>query len=396
MIVAAISSALMMGGCAASKTPTDKADSASSESGPIVIGMPIALTGFLNAFDANMLVGAQGAVDSINADGGVLGRKFKITTSDTGTDVAQSTNSAIKLLDGGADFIIPTMDYDFGGPAARVAQSRGKISLGGAGDPRFGAAGIGDLVYNFLPASQVEGAVAAEFTRQTQKWSKAYVLTQTDINHSTSVCGAFEESFKKLGGTIVAKDEFSSSSSSISAQISRLRAKASAVDFVMLCSVPPSGTSAMKEIRAAGVTLPLMLDDAYDGPYWLDGFPKEDNIYHTATGVPGDDPDKVRTAVFEGYKKATGNGVPQTTSVLLGDTIVRALARAITDAGSIKTKDVQAALNKFADVPLALGPTTFTDSCHISPRSLNVVRIQDGAQKYVETIKPASVPKYAC
>jgi branched-chain amino acid transport system substrate-binding protein len=388
---------LALTGCTGNaSTPSGSNENDNDESGPIVIGMPIALTGFLNAFDANMLVGAKAAVERINADGGVLGRELVIKTSDTGTDVAQSTNSAIKLLDDGADFIIPTMDYDFGGPAARVAQQRGVITLGGAGDSRFGAQGIGDLVYNFLPASEVEGTVAAQFAVESQDWSRAYVLTQTDINHSTSVCGAFEESFTGLGGEVVGKDEFSSGDSSISAQISRIRDKADDVDFVMVCSVPPAGTSAMKEIRASGISLPLMLDDAYDGSYWLDGFPNESQIYTTGTGVPGDDPDATRTAVFEAYKAETGDAVPQTTSVLLGDTVVTALAKAIEDAGSTQTEDVKAALDSFSEVPLALGATTFTPDCHVSPRSLNIIHIKDGKQTYVETIEPTSVPEHAC
>lgn len=396
-LVTATSIALgvVLSGCTGSATtPTGSSDN--DETGAIVIGMPIALTGFLNAFDANMLVGAEAAAERINSDGGVLGRELVIKTSDTGTDVAQSTNSAIKLLDEGADFIIPTMDYDFGGPAARVAQQRGVITLGGAGDSRFGAKGIGDLVYNFLPASEVEGTVAAQFAVDSKDWSRAYVLTQTDINHSTSVCGAFEESFTGLGGEVVGKDEFSSGDSSISAQISRIREKATDVDFVMVCSVPPAGTSAMKEIRASGITLPLVLDDAYDGSYWLDGFPNESNIFTTGTGVPGDDPDATRTAVFDAYEAATGSAAPQTTSVLLGDSLVTALAKAIEDAGSTRTEDVKAALDSFSDVPLALGATTFTADCHISPRTLNIIHIQDGKQTYVETIQPTSVPEYAC
>jgi branched-chain amino acid transport system substrate-binding protein len=222
------------------------------------------------------------------------------------------------------------------------------------------------------------------------------VLTQTDINHSTSVCGAFEESFKGLGGQVVGKDEFSTGDSSISAQISRIRGVAAKVDFVMICSVPPAGTSAMKEIRASGIALPLMLDDAYDGSYWLDGFPKESQIYTTGTGVPGDDPDETRTAVFDAYKTATGKVVPQTTSVLLGDTVVTALAKAIETAGSTKTADVKAALDGFSAVPLALGATTFTSECHISPRTLNIIHIKDGKQSFVEAIDPKSVPNYAC
>src|SRR5919199_1085963 len=44
--------------------------------GPIKVGMPIALTGTINLFDGDMLVGAKVAVQEINAKGGVLGHRL--------------------------------------------------------------------------------------------------------------------------------------------------------------------------------------------------------------------------------------------------------------------------------------------------------------------------------
>src|ERR671930_1933409 len=88
---------------------------------PIVIAMPLALTGIISFYDQPNLAGAQIAVAQINKKGGVLGRPFKIISRDTKSDLGLIAGVATSLLDKGANLMIPTLDYDFGGPAARAA-----------------------------------------------------------------------------------------------------------------------------------------------------------------------------------------------------------------------------------------------------------------------------------
>src|SRR6516162_4496060 len=87
---------------------------------PIVIAMPLALTGVISFYDQPNLAGAQIAVGQINKKGGVLGRPFKIITGDTKSDLSLIAGVAQSLIAKGANLMIPTLDYDFGGPSARA------------------------------------------------------------------------------------------------------------------------------------------------------------------------------------------------------------------------------------------------------------------------------------
>src|SRR5919201_6661877 len=69
---------------------------------PIVIAMPLALTGVISFYDQPNLAGAQIAVDQINKAGGVLGRPFKIISADTKSDLSLIAGVAKSLLDKGA------------------------------------------------------------------------------------------------------------------------------------------------------------------------------------------------------------------------------------------------------------------------------------------------------
>ena len=81
---------------------------------PIVIAMPLALTGVISFYDQPNLAGAQIAVGQINKRGGVLNRPLKIISADTKSDLSLIAGVANSLLDQGANVMIPTLDYDFG------------------------------------------------------------------------------------------------------------------------------------------------------------------------------------------------------------------------------------------------------------------------------------------
>lgn len=102
---------------------------------PIVIAMPLALTGVISFYDQPNLAGAQIAVAEINKKGGVLNRPLKIISADTKSDLGLIAGVANSLLDQGADVMIPTLDYDFGGPSARAANARKIPAVSLAGTP---------------------------------------------------------------------------------------------------------------------------------------------------------------------------------------------------------------------------------------------------------------------
>ena len=125
-----------------------------SRAEPIVIAMPLALTGVISFYDQPNLAGAQIAVAQINKKGGVLGRPLKIISADTKSDLGLIAGVANSLLDKGADVMIPTLDYDFGGPSARAANAKKIPAISEAGDSRFGLQGIGRVPVQPVPVRQ--------------------------------------------------------------------------------------------------------------------------------------------------------------------------------------------------------------------------------------------------
>lgn len=363
----------------------------------IIIGMPIARTGFFSDFDGPVAVGAQLEIDAVNAEGGVNGRQLRLVYADTKSDPELIQPAAIEVLDKGADVIITSCDYDLGGPAARVANQRGILAMGCASSPKYGVQGIGPTAFNTSSGTPTETAVMAQFAFE-KGFRKAYMLKDESLDYTKSTCEFFERSFTALAGkdAIVGRDTFQNEDPSVAAQVTRLESQPEA-DFIVLCSYPPGGATAMRQIRARGVDLPIVTSDAFDGEFWLKGVPDASNIYHSAPGsLFGDDPEAEINEFFDSYEDETGDPAPSGFG-LYGAVAVQMLVKAVEETDGTDGVELSNAIEEFEKEALILGSTTYTDSCH-SPvgRELRMMEIQEGKTSFVEVIKPKKLPKVNC
>ena len=367
---------------------------------PIVIAMPLALTGIISFYDQPNLAGAQIAVEQINKKGGVLKRPLKIISADTKSDLSLIAGVATSLFDQGADLMIPTLDYDFGGPSARAANARKIPAISVAGDSRFGLQGIGRYLFNQFPAGS-EAAIGATWA-WSKGWRHPFVLEDPSISYSKTFFENFKDSWGKLGGAIAGEDTFMNSDQSIAPQITKLKALVDAkkADFIFMGSYAPGGASATKQIRAAGINLPIIGGAGFDGTFWLGAVPNLTNFYTIAGGVTsGGDPNKLRAAVYAAYKAKFHKEAPLGEQTLNGYSAVYAFKLAIERAKSTNGPKVVAQLEKFKNEALPIGNITWTSKCHISKlRSLPIITFVGNQEKFVAEVAPKAsiLPSVLC
>lgn len=368
----------------------------SSSKGDIVIGMPVALSGEFVYFDQPWLNGARLAVQAINKKGGVLGRQLRIVTANTFSSIPSATTAAQKVISEGAQFILPTIDYDFGAAAARVASKANLITIGFAGNTRWGVQGLGPLVFNLDQAAPTEAADDVLFTKH-QKWTHPYVLKDTALSYTSQLCDSYSSEWKSATNTaVVGEDTFANSDSSIASQITRIKNASPKPDVIVLCSFPPGGVSAIKQIRAAGITTPILGNVTFSNLSWVSAVPGNNlSMYADGGGAPPNDPNALRKSVYTAYQSQFGT-IKDSAGPLAGYSAVQALALAISRAKSTDTNAVLAQLNKFKNEELAVGPVTWTASCHI-PVGLPYTydEITKSEIKF-SWLAPITKPKEAC
>ncbi|WP_116999500.1 ABC transporter substrate-binding protein [Desertimonas flava] len=368
---------------AAASTDAPEEEAAAPEGEPIIFGHSAGYTGFMSVFDLAVLQGMEMAVADINASGGLLGRPVEIVTSNNETDFAKIQTSALEVLEAGANFLVPSCDFDVGGPAARVANENNIIAIGCAGGPLFGFEGIGPLTYNTYHSSPVEGSIIAELAAD-HGIEAPYVLIDQTLEYTQSVGETFIARWEELGFELAGQDVFSSDDESIAAQIAGIQS--SGADAIILASLPPQGPTALVQLRTAGLDVPIYGAQAFDGVYWVEAIPDVSDFFIPATAsIYGDDPVEERNEFFRRLEELTGEPATNSNYPLSGYASVEAIALAVERAGTIETEAVAAELDQFTDEELLIGPTTYTAECHIpSGRPLLILEYVDGQPQVAE------------
>jgi branched-chain amino acid transport system substrate-binding protein len=363
---------------------------------PIIIGAAVARSGFFATFDVAVSNGAEIQVAKINARGGVLGRPLKIVYSDTKSDINQSRSAALDVISKGAVAVITSCDYDLGGPAARAAGEKNLVAFSCAGSPRFGYTAVGPLAFSISNGTPTQGAIAADFA-YSRGWHTAYLLDDISFEYNKTWCDYFAQRFKELHGKIVGKDTFQQADTSFQTQVTRLRGQSPKPSVVAMCSFPPGGATAIRQMRSAGIKIPIIGTAGFDGPFWLPAVPGANDIYSAAdASLYGDDPNPAVNAFFKAYKAKTGQASP-TSYPIYGPSMVAAIAAGIAKAGTTDGKAVARAIGNFKNQPLLVGPTSYTQTCHQARgRPMRIIQYKKGKGSFLRMVKPGKVAKVAC
>ena len=180
---------------------------------------------------------------------------------------------------------------------------------------------------------------------------------------------------------------------SLTSQVTRLSGLRPKPDAVMLCSYPPGGTTAIRQIRAGGVDLPLLMNVGMSGYYWLNGVPGLKNAWQDGyVGLRGDDPIAKVNQLTKRYRAKYGEPI-KTPIAYAGYQTVQLIAAAIKAAGSTDGKKIAAALVK-GKVQILTGPHTFDPDYNVSFVSPAVIlKIENGTLKFVTRLAPSKNSK---
>lgn len=369
-------------------------ESSSSDEGPITLGFAIGETGFMEPYDVPARTVAEMAVEDINAAGGIDGRELEIISANTKSKPELAGNAATQVISDGADVVVTSCDFDQGSPAAIVAQEAGKLAISTcAASTAFGPEGIGPLAFTMATAAPVEGAAMAEWGYNEKGWKTSATILDDTLEFTKQTTAGFISRWEELGGEVLKETTFKQGDPSIASQINEIKGLDTPPDVLWLSSYMPSQASALKQIRAAGLDMPILGDEDLDGDYWKEAVPDISDVYYaTYASIFGDDSDPAINKLLDRYEEQEGK-LPDTALFLTGYAMVQAIEKAVANSdGSTEGTDLQAALEEFDNEDLLL-PTTFTPEEHISfKRTLRIMEIQDGKTTLVKEFSPESVP----
>ncbi|MBE3065063.1 MAG: ABC transporter substrate-binding protein [Spirochaetes bacterium] len=364
------------------------------ESGSILIGGALCLTGIQAPLDEPSVRGAQLAVDELNKKGGVLGRKVEFVNLDGKSDPVTVGNVAVELVKMGAKAIIAPSDFDFGGPASREAQKGGIVGISPcASSPLYGSKTLGDKQFTMSMWNTTMGAATAEFAYTTKGWKVGYVVTDTFIDYTKSLSRYFIQHFEKLGGTILFEDTYVQGAQDFSAQLARLKA-AKKPEFIFISSYMPDLAMMIRAIREAGVSLPIVGGDSYDDPGLFKALGEKygSDIYFDTHSflAAGVTPDMEN---FLKVYKAKYNAEPDAVWVVPGWDVVMIIAQAMQKAGTTDGAAV-AKVMETTEFSLLTGKLKWSgiDKGHEPDIEAPLVQLEKGVPKFLGWVRPTSIP----
>jgi branched-chain amino acid transport system substrate-binding protein len=361
---------------------------------PIKIGFAIAQSGWMANYDVGPFRAAVLKIEEINKAGGLLGRQIEYRVIDTKTEQALAGAAGAQLLDWGADMLVVPTDYDYGAPAALAAQNAGKIAISpGAGDPKMGVQGVGPFVFTAHTAAQTQGIVMAEYASKVMGLKTAYALEDVSIEYSKSGCAGYKAGWERVGGVLVGSDTFKNDEPSIAAQITRLKSASTPPDAIFLCSYTPGGGAAVRQIRAAGITTPILSLTGMTDNYWLNAAPGLKDFYIPAImSLYGDDP-RPEIANFLTAYKERWNEEPSSSFAVLGYSTIEQWAYAVEKAKTTDSQAVLAVMNQYKDQPFTVGLTSYSDQLHIQiDRPQLIMKVENGSFRAVEIHRNEFIP----
>ena len=365
------------------------------EQRPILIGGVLNTTGIQAYLDEPGLRGAQLAVEELNKQGGILGRKVDFINIDGKSDPELVEKAAEELVQKGVVAIIAPADFDFGSPASKVAQRAGLVGIStGASSPLYSSTVLGDKQFTRSMWNTTMGAAAAEYAYHDRGWKTVYVVTDDFLSYTTSLSQYFIEHFKSLGGTVIAEDHYTQGDADFSAQLERIQALDPKPNFLYFSSYMPDLAMMIQMVRDAGIDLPVIGGDSYDDPGLFNALgPKYGNdVFFVTHSWMGPEATQGMSHFLQVYEAKYGQS-PDTAFVATGWDVVMILAQAMEEAKTTNGAEVAKAMESL-QFTLLTGKLDWStaEQGHEPDIEAALVQIQNGKPSFIGWGKPENLP----
>ncbi len=387
-LAAVLVGAILLSGCG---SDSDSQDTAASKGLPkeIVIGAAIGKTGYLAPYDGN-IAAIKELVDETNAKGGIDGHKIRVIEADNRSETQQAPVAAQKVIEGGADVLLYSCETPIAAAGAPIAEEHDLLNFTlCASEPGYGPPYTGRLSFSANRSLVSEASARATFLHQ-KGFKHPFLFRDTSIPMGKVDCFGFEETWKHLGGEIAGSADFKNEDESVASQISEL--KGSDADSINVCSYPPGGASVVKQIRAAGVDLPITAPSSFDGVFWLKAIPNTGRIYATLNGSAYD-PATTETAKL--FTKLKGEGVNTDTSgnLLASYAAGQLILDVIRETGSVDGEVLADALEAKPHHTV-MGQLKYTPKSHIPVGPWWIYDFDQRKPSLVTRVTPKFFPEY--
>jgi branched-chain amino acid transport system substrate-binding protein len=262
------------------------------------------------------------------------------------------------------------------------------ISTGDGTSPTL-VLGAGDCAFHMLMLDTVQGAVAATQALDLG-YSTAYVLGSSDDSYTAGLPVYFADAFEEGGGEVLATEEFRIGATDFNVQIADIAASDPAPDFIYTSMFTPDTPQFLRQLRAAGVTIPVISGDGSVDSSVLEAGEAAEGLLATFHAWPTED-NAIGQWLDEHFPDAEASAVPQNIVAAVGYDEVHLIKQAIEAAGEATAAGILEALPgmEFEGVT---GSLTIDPDTHQATKETTLISVEGGEYVFLDSFVPDYIP----
>jgi branched-chain amino acid transport system substrate-binding protein len=228
----------------------------------------------------------------------------------------------------------------------------------------------------------------AEFTYNKLNVHNVVVWTDNSMDFTKALSKFFKQRFTELGGEMVLEDFFMMGDKDFSAQIARLKAASPEPDAVFISAIPNEAGLTVKQIREAGLTLPIVSGDGFDTELvtTVPG-PRLANDVYFSTHTYREDKRPEVLAFVEAYEREYGRP-PENAFAPLGFDAVGLIADAIQRAETTEKAALRDALAATRGYKAVTGEISYTRPSGVPMKAVAIIGVKKGEYSLLESWFP--------
>ena len=279
------------------------AASISGQADSIKVGFNVPLTGFAAADGKSARIGAELAVEQVNASGGVNGKNLELVIYDDQASPKESAPLAAKLIT--QDGVVAGISGSYSGAtraAATIYQENATPYISAyAVHPDITRSG--DYVFRTSFMGEVQGRAGAKLVGEMMGKKRVSIITLAN-DFGKSLEAGFKEKAAEFGIEILGEYDYSIKDREFGPIVSKV--KAEAPDAIYASGYFFTAGPLVSQLRAAGVDVPVIGQEGYDGEMFIKiaGAAAEGVII--TTSLDRDSTEPLAQAFIEGFQKKSG------------------------------------------------------------------------------------------
>jgi branched-chain amino acid transport system substrate-binding protein len=244
----------------------------------IKVGIYADLTGATSSFGQSTKNGIELAIEEINANGGVLGKKLQPILEDDQGRPEQAKTVVQKLISQDkVQVVLGEVASTNSLAAAPVAQDA-KIPMISPSSTNPKVTQVGDYIFRVCFIDPFQGGVMAKFAATELKAKTAAIFGDVQSDYSKGLTQYFTEEFTKLGGKVLEEQKYTQNDTDFKGQLTSIRQLNP--DVIYVPGYYGEVGIIVKQARELGMMQPILGGDGWDSPkLWDLGGPSLKDTY---------------------------------------------------------------------------------------------------------------------